>query len=43
MNSIITLAYLFFIGSVIGWILELFFRKFFSSAKVGVEPTDVCF
>lgn len=33
MNSIITLAYLFFIGSVIGWILELFFRKFFSSAN----------
>ena len=25
-----SLAYLFFIGSVLGWVLELVFRKFFS-------------
>lgn len=30
---LLTLAYLFFIGSVFGWILELFFRRFFSSAN----------
>ena len=29
MNFFLTLAYLFFIGSVSGWVLELFFRKFF--------------
>ena len=33
MNFILTLAYLFFIGSVSGWVLELFFRKWFSSSN----------
>lgn len=30
MNLFLILAYLFFIGSVFGWILEVFFRKYFS-------------
>ena len=33
MNIFLTLAYLFFLGSVFGWILELFFRKFFSKSN----------
>ena len=33
MNFILTLAYLFFVGSVSGWVLELFFRKFFSASN----------
>ena len=33
MNLFLTLAFLFFIGSVLGWVLELFFRKFFSSSN----------
>ena len=33
MNVFLTLAYLFFIGSVLGWCLELVFRRFFSSAN----------
>lgn len=33
MNIFLTFAYLFFIGSVLGWVLELFFRRFFSSAN----------
>ena len=33
MSMFLTLAYLFFIGSVLGWCLELVFRKFFSSAS----------
>ena len=33
MSVFLTLAYLFFIGSVFGWVLELFFRKFFSSSN----------
>ena len=33
MNFFLTLAYLFFIGSVSGWVLELFFRKFFSASN----------
>ena len=33
MSMFLTLAYLFFIGSVLGWSLELVFRKFFSSAN----------
>ena len=30
MNLFLKLAYLFFIGSVLGWVLELLFRRFFS-------------
>lgn len=33
MSVFLTLAYLFFIGSILGWCLELVFRKFFSSAN----------
>lgn len=33
MNLFLTLAFLFFIGSVLGWVLELFFRRFISSAN----------
>lgn len=33
MNLFLTLAFLFFIGSVSGWVLEVFFRRFFSSAN----------
>ncbi len=33
MNFFLTLAFLFFIGSVSGWIMELFFRRFVSSVN----------
>lgn len=33
MNLFLTLAFLFFLGSVTGWVIELFFRRFFSSAN----------
>lgn len=33
MNLFLTLAFLFFIGSVSGWILELFFRRYISKAN----------
>ena len=33
MSNALVLAYLFFLGSLFGWILELFFRKFFSAAN----------
>ena len=33
MNVFLTLAFLFFIGSIIGWILELFFRKIISNGE----------
>lgn len=33
MSMFLTLAYLFFIGSVFGWILELFFRRYISQAN----------
>ncbi len=33
MSAFLTLAYLFFLGSLFGWVLELFFRKFFSRAN----------
>lgn len=35
MSMFLVLAYLFFVGSVLGWILELVFRKFFSAANPG--------
>ena len=37
MNLFLSLAYLFFIGSVLGWVLELFFRKFFGKFKRKTE------
>ncbi len=33
MGLFLTLAFLFFIGSVFGWVLELFYRRFFSGAN----------
>lgn len=33
MSLFLTLAFLFFIGSVFGWVLELFYRRFISSAN----------
>ena len=33
MNLFLILAFLFFIGSVTGWVLELFFRRFISVAN----------
>ncbi len=33
MNMALTLADLFFVGSVLGWVLELFFRHWFSSSN----------
>lgn len=33
MNLFLTLAFLFFIGSTLGWVLELFFRRFISSSN----------
>ena len=33
MNILLKLAYLFFIGSVVGWGIEVLFRRFFSSAN----------
>lgn len=33
MKLFLPLAFLFFVGSVLGWVLELFFRRFISSAN----------
>ncbi len=33
MGLFFTLAFLFFIGSVVGWVIELFFRRFISTAN----------
>lgn len=33
MSMFLTLAFLFFVGSVAGWVLELFFRRFLSDAN----------
>lgn len=33
MNILLILAFLFFIGSVLGWVMELFFRRFVSAAN----------
>ncbi len=30
MNTLLVLAFIFFIGSTLGWVIELFFRRFFS-------------
>lgn len=35
MNRLLVFAFLFFIGSLIGWILELFFRRFISKNNPG--------
>lgn len=33
MSTVLTLSFLFFMGSITGWVLELIFRRFFSSAN----------
>ena len=33
MDLFLTLAFLFFLGSLLGWVLELLFRRFFSAKK----------
>lgn len=33
MSELLTLSFLFFMGSVSGWVIELIFRRFFSSAN----------
>lgn len=33
MNILLILAYLFFVGSLFGWVLELFYRRFISKAN----------
>lgn len=33
MNMFLTLAYLFFIGSTLGWVAELLYRRFLSGAN----------
>lgn len=33
MSNLLVFAFLFFIGSCIGWVLEVFFRKFFSKSN----------
>lgn len=38
MGIVLTLAFLFFIGSVIGWVLELFYRNLHSHNKKWVNP-----
>ncbi len=38
MNLVLTLAYLFFIGSVLGWVLELLFRNLTQKHEKWVNP-----
>lgn len=38
MNILLVLAYLFFIGSVIGWFLELFYRNLRRGSKKWINP-----
>ena len=33
MNQVLIFAFLFFIGSCLGWCMEVFFRRFFSRAN----------
>ena len=33
MNILLKLSYLFFVGSTVGWVIELFFSRFFSAAN----------
>ena len=33
MNEFLVIAFLFFIGSLVGWVLELLFRRFISDAN----------
>lgn len=38
MNIFLTLAYLFFLGSVFGWVLELLFRNIVHKSKTWINP-----
>ena len=43
MNLFLTLAFLFFIGSSFGWVLELFSRRFLSSSNPERHRINPCF
>ena len=38
MTLLLKLAFLFFMGSIFGWVLELFFRHFTSKEKKWINP-----
>lgn len=38
MNLFLTLAFLFFMGSILGWVLELFFRRIISKTGEWINP-----
>lgn len=38
MSILLTLAYLFFIGSILGWVLELLFRNLTHPHKTWINP-----
>ena len=33
MSDFLVIAFLFFVGSIVGWLIEIVFRRFFSSAN----------
>lgn len=35
---LLTLSFLFFVGATLGWVIELFFRRFFGETKKWVNP-----
>ena len=39
MSVLLIYAYLFFIGSLFGWILELFYRRFLSAANPRINAS----
>ena len=43
MNLFLTLAFLFFIGSVCGWVIELLFRRFFHLLTESVNGSTPAF
>ncbi len=38
MNTFLVLAFLFFTGSMVGWVLEFFFRRYFAPGKKWCNP-----
>ena len=38
MNILLVLAFLFYIGSMLGWVLELFFRRLISKTVKWINP-----
>ena len=43
MNIFLELAFLFFMGSVFGWVLEVFYRRFLSNANTERKWINPCF